>query len=283
MMHLVYRMGQSLALSLPIKKSYKIADVIADILCFFGRDDRRNIAHNLKIVLGTDDKKLIKEHTKNIFRNFAKYLVDFARFTLLDKKYIESNIQIIGRENVEAALAKGKGVIMLSAHIGNWEMGAAVIGLSGYPFNAIILDHKNEKVNAFFKKQRSFCNIKPISLGGQLKNCFRALRENELLAIVGDRDLTNTGIEAEFFGRPAVLPKGAALLALKTGAAIVPTFLVRMKGDTFRLVFEKPVEYKLTGDKKTDTERIMRAYLPVIEKYIKEFPGQWYAFKKIWQ
>lgn len=282
MLYFVYRIGRYLSLKLPLKICYKVAVISADIYYFFARDDRRNLANNLKIILGTDDKKLIKRYTKNIFRNFAKYLADFFRFAKLSRDYILSHIIIEGKENIDKALANGKGAIMLGAHIGNWEMGAAVIASLGYSFYAIVLSHKDKKINDFFLHQRSITDVKVISVGAQLKNCFRVLRENSLLAIVGDRDFSGHGIKANFFGRPAILPKGPAFFSLRTGSPIIPTFLLRTKEDTFRLVFEKPLESKSTGDEEADIKNLMQKYLSVIERYIKAFPDQWYAFRKVW-
>jgi len=282
MLYFLYRIARRLCLELPLKACYRIAVICADIYYFFARDDRKNLADNLRIVLGTNDKKLIKRHIKNIFRNFAKYLADFFRFSKLTQDYILSHITIEGKENVDKALANGKGAIMLGAHIGNWEMGAAVIASLGYPFYAIVLGHKDQKINNFFLYQRSITGVKVIFVGAQLKSCFRLLKENNLLAIVGDRDFSGHGIKANFFGRPAILPKGPAFFSLRMGTPIIPTFLLRTKEDTFKLVFERPVESESTGDREADVRNTMQKYLLVIEKYIKAFPDQWYAFRKVW-
>lgn len=282
MLYHSYRLARRLCLKLPLKTCYKIAVISADIYYSFAQDDRKNLEANLRVVLGTDNKKLIKRHIKNIFRNFAKYLVDFFRFAKLGRDYTLSHITVEGKENVDKALAKGKGAIMLGAHIGNWEMGAAAIASLGYPLYAVALAHKDKKINDFFLHQRSVARVKVISVGTQLKKCFRVLKGNNLLAIVGDRDFSGHGIEANFFGRAAPLPRGPAFFSLRTGAPIIPTFLLRTKEDTFRLVFGEPVENKITGDEETDIKNIMQNYLPAIERYVKAFPDQWYAFRKVW-
>ncbi|UCD55416.1 MAG: lysophospholipid acyltransferase family protein [Candidatus Omnitrophota bacterium] len=282
MLYFLYRAGRSLCLKVPLKICYKAAVICADIYYLFARDDRRNLTDNLKVILGTDDKKLIERHIKSIFRNFAKYLADFFRFGKLNRDYISSNITIEGRENIDRVLAKGKGAIMLGAHIGNWEMGAAVIASLGYPFYAIVLSHKDKQINDFFVHQRSIADVKIIAVGSQLKNCFRVLKKNSLVAIVGDRDFSGHGVKADFFGRPAILPKGPAFFSLRIGSPIIPSFLLRMKDDTFKLVFEKPLEGKSTGNEEADIKNLMQKYLSVIEKYIKIFPDQWYAFKRVW-
>jgi len=269
-------------LLLPLKVSYKIAIFFADIYYIFAKEDKKNLKRNLSIVLNTNDKKILKSYIRNIFRNFAKYLVDFFRFSKLSREEIEKNIEIEGKENVDVSLASGKGVILLAAHIGNWELGGAVVASFGYPFYAIALDHKDRRINDFFLKQRRAVGVKVISVGAQLKTCFRALCENSLLGIVGDRIFSNHGIKANFFGRPAMMPRGPAAIALRTGANIVPCFLIRKKDDSFKFIIEKPIINNALDSKKDAIRNTMEKYIPVIERYIKHFPDQWYAFRDVW-
>jgi len=282
MLYILYLLGKKLALTLPLETSYKIAIRTADIYYIFRIKDRKNLSQNLQIALGITDKNEINRHIKQIFRNFAKYLVDFFRFSMIDPEYIKNNIGVEGREHIDRALLYNKGVIGLTAHIGNWELGAAVIACLGYPMDVLVLDHADARINNLFVQQRSACNVKPISVAGQLKTCFRVLRNNHVLGIAGDRDFSNTGIDATFFERDACLPKGPANFALKTGAPIVPSFLVRTADDKFRLIFEEPIQPKHTGNKNDDIKNTMRGYLSVIEKYVRSFPEQWYSFNRVW-
>ena len=271
-------------LKMSIEKSYRFAVFVADIYGLFAKTDRKNLRENLKVVLKTDDKKVINRHIRNIFRNFAKYLADFFRFSALTQEYILSWVSVKGKENLDKALAKAKGVIALSVHIGSWELGGAVIASLGYPFYAVVLDHKDKRVNDFFLRQRSAVNMKAISMGPQLKSCFHVLKRNSVLAIMGDRDFSDhgRGIKVNFFGRPTILPRGPAFFSLKTGAPIIPTFLIRKKDDTVELVFEEPLMTIETGNPDKDIKSTMEKYISVIERYIKSYPDQWYAFRKIW-
>lgn len=284
MLYFFYRLARRGSMLLPLGVIYKIALAVADVYYFFAREDKRNLEYNLKIVLGKNDKKLIRRYTREIFRNFAKYLVDFFRFSKLSKRYILNRVSVEGKENLAKALAGGRGAILLAAHIGNWEMGAAITANLGYPFYAIALDHKDSRVNNFFLQQRAFANVRIIPVGTQLKKCFRMLKENSLLAIVGDRDFSGHGAEENFFGRPAILPKGPAFFSLRTGAPIIPTFCLRLKDDSFRMIFSEPIAVE-AGDSRDDAQvkKIMRRYIPAMERCIREFPDQWYAFRKMWE
>ena len=283
MLYFLYKIGRRFALKLSRKTCYRIAVVLADVYYFFARNDRKNIGDNLKVVLGTGDHKAITRHTKKIFRNFAKYLADFFRFSQLSGDHILRFTEIEGKKNLDEALKRGKGVISLSAHLGNWELGAAIVASMGYPLYVIALNHKDTRINDFFLQQRAVADVKVIPIGSQLKNCFKVLRKNAVLGIAGDRTFSNHGIWADFFGRPAKLPQGPAFFSLRTGALIIPTFLMRKKDDSFRLSFEKPIENEKTENGEADIKNAVKKYIGVTERYIKSFPDQWYAFKKVWE
>ena len=282
MLYYFYISARRLVLHVPIEIGYKVAVFLANIYYCFARDDKKNLKDNLEIVLGKIDKKTMEAAIKNVFRNFAKYLVDFFRFSKIDNEFILKHVSIKGKENLDKTVAHGKGTIFLTAHIGNWELGGAVVASLGYPFYAIVLDHQDKRINDFFISQRAVCGANIIGIGSQLRNCFRVLRKNATLAIVGDKDFTNNGIPTVFFGKLAILPKGPAIFSLRTGAPIVPTFVIRTKDDKFVLHFEDPIYPKHTGSEALDVKNVMDSYLRVMERFIYQYPDQWYAFRKVW-
>jgi len=171
---------------------------------------------------------------------------------------------------------------MLSAHMGNWELGAMVLGKMGYPILAVILSHQEKNVNEFFRHQRMRTGVEPIEIGISLRACYKALKENKLLALLGDRDFSGSGILTEFFGHKAVMPKGPAVFSMRTGSAIVPVFMIRNDDDTFSFNFDSPIypEEFEQGDK--GFSDIMRKTLDVLEKHIRMHADQWYVFRNIW-
>lgn len=281
--YFLYRAGQFIALSLPLKCGYFVATLIADLHYLFARNDRRIVGDNLRAIFPRKSGREINRIRIAVFRNFAKYLVDFFRFSKIDRKYIDRNVSIENREYFDQALAKGCGVIALTAHLGNWELGGVVISLSGYKFSAVALPHKHKKVNDFFNFQRQSKGVKIIPLGKAVKQCINVLRNNEILGLVGDRDFTEKGIVLDFFGKPAFFPEGAAAFALQTKAVILPGFMVRNEDDSFTLRMEKPLEFTLTGNKATDLKALVSEYKKIFESYILKYPDQWYMFRRFWR
>ena len=277
-----YRFGQFLALNLPLKLAYRIAVLLSDLHYILAFRDRRMVTENLKTIFPEKSHKEINKIRRWMFRNFAKYLVDFFRYEKLDNEYIKNNIHIENLHYFEEVIKKGKGGIILSAHIGNWELGAVVVALSGYPLWVVALEHKHKKVTDFFDSQRKSKGVNVIALGKAVRQCLSLLKENRIIALVGDRDFTGKGTIAEFFGKPARFPEGPAALALKTGASILPCFMIRNPDDSFTLRIEKPIELISRGDKEEDIKRCMREYVKIFENYIYKYPEQWYLFRKFW-
>lgn len=279
--YLLYKIGSILAVVLPIRFSYRVAEFIADIKYIVSRRERFWMRENLRMVMPVATRKGLRRCSRQIFRNFAKYLVDFFRFEILNPEYIKSHIEIEGLEYIDSALEEGKGAIILSAHLGNWEIGGAALALMGYPMNCVALDHKNALVNNFFIHQRQINKEKVISIRFTLRRCFNCLEDNELLAILGDKDFTNTGIPITFFSKIALIPKGPALFSIKTGAVIIPGYTVRMKDDYFQMVFTRPIRPNPTGDLQRDLAELTSLCIERLQEFIKRYPSQWYCFRQI--
>jgi len=279
---LIYRLGQFLALVLPLNTVYAVAAFLARMQYLLSRKDRLIVYGNLRAIFPDKNEEEIACLAKEVFINFAKYLADFFRFEKIDKKFLAENVKVTGMENLDEALKRGKGAIALSAHIGNYELGGAVISLLGYKFNAVALDHDNKLINDFFIGQRARTGVQVISLRSALRSCFEALGRGEVLALLGDRDFSNRGIVTDFFGKKTMIPKGPAAFSVKIGVPIVPGFLLRMPDDTFELRFDKPISYSTTGDREADEKKVTDLCIKVIEDYIRRYPSQWYMFRRFW-
>jgi len=274
----LYKLGQLVSQSVPKKIAYKIAVFCSDVHFVFADKDRAEVFANLQAIFPEKSREELLNIRIQIFRNFAKYLVDFFRFEELDLKYIKDKVRVENINYLDEALKKGKGVVLLSAHIGNWELGGVALALMGYPIYAVALPHKDRRVNDFFNAQRQRKGMTVISFGKAVRSCLKLLSENKTVALVGDKDFSREGgVVTEFFGRPTYLPKGPAAFALKNGSAVIPAFLLRNSDDTFVLKICGPVDCS-SGTIEGITYRCKEA----IENVVREHPGQWYMFKKFW-
>lgn len=286
--YILYRIGKFIALRMPLKIGYKLAVLISDIRYIFAVSDRKAVTENLKAIFPEKSEQEIRNIRKQMFRNFAKYLVDFFRFSKLDTEFINKNIKIENIHYFDEALSKGKGVIVLTAHLGNWELGGVVIARLGYPFWVVALPHKNKKVDGFFNHQRESKGIHVMPMGKAARQCLNLLKENKMIALAGDRDFSEKGIIVDFFGKNSLLPLGPAAFSIKTQSIIVPGFMLRNPDDTFTLKIEKPIEVSAPQDtnwlsnKNNSLLEIINSYKIILEDYIRRYPEQWYMFRRFW-
>jgi KDO2-lipid IV(A) lauroyltransferase len=278
-----YRLGYLLSNSLPVKSGYSVAETLAVLHYYISSADRRSVKKNLGNILGPSvSGRELSRQAREVFINFAKYLVDFFRFSSINDAYIRDRIKIRGIDNVDKGLVGGKGVILLSAHIGNWELGGQVCAQLRQPLAAVVLPHQDKRINDFFTRQRMIGKMKPIETGISLRGCYEHLKTNGMLAMLGDRDFSKNGIHVPFFGREMLIPKGPAVFSRRLGACIVPCFMIREKDDTFTLTFEPPIFPDMHEEEDGAVRKITERYTSVIEGYVKNYPTQWYLFREAW-
>ena len=281
----LYRVGQFLANTLPYKFSSALVMFLCDLHFLFSKTDRHAVENNLKIVLNTDH--VPKSQVRAVFRSFGKYLLEF--FTMakrLGPGFIESKVNIKNIEYLNDVLKKGKGGVVVSAHIGNWEMGGTVLPMLGFPLSVVALAHKDPRVNALFNAQREAFGAQVIQTDVAVRRVVEHLHRNRFVAILADRDFGNRGIMMDFWKRRTMIPKGAAFFSLKTGAPIIPIFTLRTDNDHFEINIYPPIEPPHLPDGKiTDQTAIdyIQQYLTIIEGEIKKNPSQWLLFKEFWQ
>jgi KDO2-lipid IV(A) lauroyltransferase len=286
MVYILYRIGIILALYLPIKIAYQIADILGSLYYLLAIRDRKIAADNIRVALEQTNKTDRVQHiTRKVFINFARYLVEFFRTSKIDLEYVKENIKIEGRDNLDRALQSGKGVLVVSAHLGNWELGAMVLSMLGYRVNAIAWTHKNRLVNNFFLHQRQSKGLTIIPIGTRIRRVFTALKNNEAVAFLADIDFANpyAGIPTKLFGRDTMIPKGPAVFSLKACCPIVPIFMLREDGHKFRLIFEQPIIYKPTKNREYDLTKLTQKIAKIIESYIALYPDQWFMLTPRWQ
>lgn len=278
-MYYLFILGKIIALSFPRTISYKIAKFFALAHFYLSQQDRDAVFYNLKALV--EDKQQQKKIARKVFINFAYYLTDFFRYSRLNQKFIKKYIKFEGLQFVDRLIEKKQGAILLTAHLGNYELGGAVMSILGYPLSVVALPHLDLRTNNFFNKQRSRVGIDVISTGLAVKKSISALKEGRLLALLGDRDFSNSGRKEQVFSRFADIPRGAPFFAKKFETTIIPAFFVREQKYYYRLIFEDAIKYDKQS--KNWEEEILKNYVSILEKYLKKYPDQWYLFQKYWQ
>jgi KDO2-lipid IV(A) lauroyltransferase len=284
--YFLYKFGQFCVTRLPLKWVYRIAVFLSDLQYYLSPNDRRAVKNNLRVILPLREN--INSLSKEVFRNFGKYLVEFFRMpTQLNRDYLRDHVKVKNLDYLQKVLQQGKGAIVLTAHLGNWEAGAMVLSLLGYPIMVIALSHKERPVNRLFNIQREATGVKVVPIHLAMRRCLETLKNNQLVGMAADRDFTASGEEIEFLGKKTLIPKGAAVLSSRTGAPILPTFLIRERDDTFTLMIHPPL-YPPKLVREGEVERqvilsIMKEYTAILEEEIRQYPTQWLMFREFWR
>jgi KDO2-lipid IV(A) lauroyltransferase len=251
---------------------------------FFSRDHagRAAVMANLSNILAARDVMLpedaLRRMARDNFRMFGKYIVDFFKFSDFSDNRIRRLVGFEHGEYLEEAESRGKGVIMITAHLGNWELGGAVLSSMRGTLHAVVQPFRSNRINELFQRHREKRGMSEIPLGSAARGVIKALRGRGRVAMLADRDYTARNESISFFGKPARLPSGPARIACKTGSPIVPAFLLRQPDDTFLMRFHPPV---IPGDAGC-VDDVRRAIRDVLEREIAANPLQWFMFDNFW-
>ena len=277
-----YRTGAVFARVLPRPFTYWIGLRLADVHYRRKGEDRRAVISNLRQIYQArgivPSEDVLEGVARKTFQYFGKYLIDFFRFTQISFREYERLFSVEHVDYLEQTRSAGRGVILLTAHFGNWELGGALMTYLGYPVYTVYLPEHLEKVNQYFYKTRSKRGFQLVPYGQAARSLFRLLKQGEMVTLLGDRDFSERDDRIPFFGKPARIPRGAAVLSRRTGAPIVPGFLLRQVDDTFLMRFHPPLYPELFGD----DGALHRKIGSVLEKELGENPHQWYIFEDFW-
>ncbi|MEW6027483.1 MAG: lysophospholipid acyltransferase family protein [Planctomycetota bacterium] len=269
---------------LPLSFALKAGEVLGALTyCFIPR--RRRIAlENLKASFPEKPVRELKRIVWSMSLNLGRNTAEFLRLPRMDRRYIDRYIEFSGLENLDAALAQGKGVFLLSAHFGNWDLCAAAIAIKGYPMNLVTKYLKSELLNNLWLDFRARVNINMLYREGSLREIIRRLKNNEVMGFVLDQNTKREeGVFVNFFGRPACTIPSLATLSERLDAPVVPVFMARLKGGNHKLMLEPAVPFQKQGTLQETVVYNTQVYTDVIERYVRNYPEHWIWMHRRWR
>jgi KDO2-lipid IV(A) lauroyltransferase len=273
-----------IALLFPRRTALSLGAYLADLPFFLSRREKAKALENLFIAFGEEKSSNdILRICRHCFRNLGKGLMEVLQFPRLTPEKLGRLVTFEGKQNIDDALRMGKGVIILTAHFGNWELLAVSLAFLGYRISYIVRSVRSPRLDGLLDRNRKNMGWRPIPRGASIRNALRCLKRNELLGILSDIDTRVDGVFVDFFGRPAFTPRGPVSIALRTGAALVPTFIIRQRNDTHRVVIEKALELDTTGDPEENIRLNTSRFTKIIESYIRKYPEQWIWTHQRWK
>jgi KDO2-lipid IV(A) lauroyltransferase len=248
--------------------------------------EHRNVAlQNLHIAFGGEkSQKEMRSIAKRSLQNVGMVVMEFFRIPGMDQETYERKVSVDGLEEALKLLEKKKGGLLLIGHFGNWELMGFMAKVIGHPILAIAKPLRQKRINQWVIEIRKKAGLEIIPPDDGRRKVLTALSQNKLVAILVDqRAKRSRGVWVDFFGKRAPTATGLAFLALRTGAPVVPAFMIRNGFRNHRLLVQKPVELVTTGDLQRDVEINTQRFTHVLESMVRQYPEHWLWIHRRWE
>ena len=250
------------------------------------RPELTRTAHwNLKLAFPEWTAKQRRRAIRGVIRQVGWMAGEFAYFPRYTRESIERVVLLDGFENFAAARERGKGVLFLTGHMSAWELAPFAQALFGHPLHFLARPVENRRVDELVNRYRCLSGNQPIDKNASARAVLSLLRQGQTVGVLIDHNTSREeGVFVNFFGVPACTTSGLARLALRTGAAVVPGFLLwDAEMGKYRLRFEPAVELARTGDDEKDVRENTARFTAVVEKFVRSHPDQWLWVHKRWK
>ena len=247
---------------------------------------RRRIAiANLNIAFAEKfSAQEIQRICRKTFQGLGKNLAEFLRFPRLTSENIWDLVNVEGKENLDAALGRGKGAIMFVPHFGNWELTGLVTGvLIPNRIKAIVFELRNERLNQLVWKYRQHLSAELIPKRKAIRRTILALKRNCAIGFFADQDAGESGVFVDFFGKPASAVRSPMILALKTGAPILFSVCIRQPNNQYLVKIYEPFDIEISNSFEHDVRYNTERLLKILESEIRQYPDQWLWLHNRWK
>jgi KDO2-lipid IV(A) lauroyltransferase len=270
--------------TLGLKFSRSLSFILTFIFFYFIPIRKKTTIQNLSFAFSDLSKKKIKKIAFGSYKSFITALIEILYMPYMSRLDIEKAVVCVNKELIQRRYYENKGLILLSAHFGNWEYVAASVSAQvKIPFHVIVKSQRNPYVNDWLNRARTLWSNKVVPLGISIRQVYAELKEKNIVAMVADQRGPVEGIRVNFFGRKASVYSGPAILALKTDAPIVYGITVRQPDYSYVTELHEISKENLPYDYEEKVIELSQRHTSFLEKYIREYPEQWLWMHKRWK
>ncbi|MFQ6019773.1 MAG: lysophospholipid acyltransferase family protein, partial [Dehalococcoidia bacterium] len=276
-----YTVNRALATLVPIELGYLVSTPITDLFWALWRRKRETTKRNYaRLLHRSPDDPLVSRLARDSFRHFGRYIVELLHVQSWSIDRLQESLDLVGEEHFDEAKAHGRGVIFTSAHMGSIEVASSLLLLKRYRITSVAEWLRPKLLMDWIVTCRQKVGVTLLPAQGTGMKLVRALRRNEMVALVVDVGVGNgIGVPVQFFGHRTYFPVGPARLARMSGAPIIFGLAVRQPGNRFAAYFSPPIfadpELDADEDARVTTQRVAEQ----LERFVKRYPSQWYAFR----
>jgi len=272
---------------IPLSGVYLLGRFFASVVDIFPGRRKKIALANLHLVFGArkNEAEINAIYRECLTRTVTSF-VEAMKFCFLPRPVAKARIEIVGKETLDATLKRGKGIIIAGLHLGNFPLLAAKLALEGYPIEVIIKKPRNKYLARLYTRMTDAVGVGFIN-GGERKEAaqqsLRQLRSGGIVYIIIDQNPPYPDILVDFFGYAVPSFKGPVVLAMRTGAAILPAFIVYNNGWRQKIFIEKPFVLETTEDQERDVAHNLARLMKLTEGYIERYPEQWWWWHRRWK
>jgi phosphatidylinositol dimannoside acyltransferase len=286
--YLAYRAGADVARALPPALGVPAARTVSRGMTLLWRTRRRQVERNLeRVTAGPPGTGLrgaeLRSATAGVFANYSRYWYEMFRLRGDTTHALEDAFESDGYDNLEVAVAEGRGTILALPHLGNWDLAGAWLAQRGNPLTVVTEPAEPAELHDWFVRQREDLGMEVVPLGPHtVARVLRALGTGRVVCLVCDRDISGVGVEVQLFGATTTMPGGPALLALRTGAPLLPAAAYFRPGGRHRARILPPVPAERRGALRDDVVRVTQDLAHRFEELIRAAPEQWLVMQPVW-
>lgn len=271
----LYKLGKKYVSLVPISFVYSTARVLGFFSFLFDRK-RNFVLRNLQIITGQTGFKLFLLGIE-LYKNFALNIADY--FIVVAKGFGKIKIKTPKEEVLKKLneFTNGKGLVIPTAHLGNWEVAGVLVGSLGFKAHGIGLPQQEKEIEKFYEELRKKFNVIVHPFQGGFIGAYKAVKNGEIATIVSDRDINKDGICVEFFGKSVKFPKGSSVLAYRTKVNSVFAALIRENGG-YKVYFSDEFNIDFNLDENSFLKEYVSKFAKTLEEFVKKFPTQWFHF-----
>lgn len=279
--------GRFAARVLPRSWLYWFSDTLANCVFYFARGFRTRSVRNASLAFADKlSQAEVSEIARASLRHFFRDFVDIFLWSVMPAEQFRSEVPIAGGEHLDAALVKGRGTIVLTGHLGNFMLLGVRLGMQGYAVNVLVNQPRNghfARLMGEYRAQARYNTIHARPKRDALRELSQVLRGNEIAVVIADEHRKDSGVHVPFFGHTVLARRGPATLALRTGAAVVPAYLVRDGNGRLKLTIEPELQLLRSGKNATAIRANVMCMTRWLEKTVRAYPTQWNWMNIHWQ